>query len=190
MYYYVFRRDTRYGYYDYIQDFDNMIITEDPVRAAQVSRSELNYIDLDYLLSLGFHPVEITAVGLRFLAGALFRPVTRGYRPRVAPPKPRRLPVPPPPPKPRPGRIPAGRAAAGRPVSGIGRATQHPADAPAFLQAARPCPAERPKRREARSRSAHADAGSSEFFAQAPERRRGLFLLLDLSGQAERAMKA
>lgn len=122
MYYYVFRRDTRYGYYDYIQDFDNMIITEDPVRAAQVSRSELSFIDLDYLLSLGFHPVEITAVGLRFLAGALFRPAARGYRPRVAPPKPRRLPAPPPPPKPRPGRIPAGRAAAGRSVSGIGRA--------------------------------------------------------------------
>lgn len=122
MYYYVFRRDTRYGYYDYIQDFDNMIITEDPARAAQVSRTELGCIDLDYLLSLGFHPVEITAVGLRFIAGAMFRPAVRGFRPRVAPPAPRRMPAPPPPPRPRPGRIPAGRAAAGRPVSGIGRA--------------------------------------------------------------------
>ena len=86
-----------------------MIITEDPARAAQVSRTELGCIDLDYLLSLGFHPVEITAVGLRFIAGAMFRPAVRGFRPRVAPPAPRRMPAPPPPPRPHPGRIPAGR---------------------------------------------------------------------------------
>ena len=71
-----------------------MIITEDPARAAQVSRTELGCIDLDYLLSLGFHPVEITAVGLRFIAEAMFRLAVRGFRPRVAPPAPRRMPAP------------------------------------------------------------------------------------------------
>ena len=95
-----------------------MIITEDPARAAQVSRTELGCIDLDYLLSLGFHPVEITAVGLRFIAGAMFRPAVRGFRPRVAPPAPRRMPAPPPipgrPPRgPKPPKPPRGRGGGG-----------------------------------------------------------------------------
>ena len=107
-----------------------MIITEDPARAAQVSRTELGCIDLDYLLSLGFHPVEITAVGLRFIAGAMFRPAVRGFRPRVAPPAPRRMPAPPPPPRPHPGRIPAGCAAAGHGARRTRRRSARPAAHP------------------------------------------------------------
>lgn len=132
-----------------------MIITEDPARAAQVSRTELGCIDLDYLLSLGFHPVEITAVGLRFIAGAMFRPAVRGFRPRVACLRRR----------PRPDRIPAVSLPAAPPravpfpASAARRGPWCPADAAPFRPTGRPSPEGRRGVRNRPNRPGDADEG-------------------------------
>ncbi|MBQ8507961.1 MAG: hypothetical protein IJ466_11110 [Clostridia bacterium] len=145
MYYLIGRDLDADGRYEFIQDMDNMILTEDPNRALQMTENELNYIDMEYLNQGGFYAMEADRFQVSLLEALLFRPPVRGYRPRVAPP-PRRyrhrrvpprnhllgifgIPVPPKPPrapKPRPAARrksapaprPAGhRAAAGRPAA-------------------------------------------------------------------------
>lgn len=140
--YYLIGRDLDVdGRYEFIRNMDNMILTDDPHRALQFTENELAYIDMDYLNAAGFYALEADRFQVSLLEALLFRPLVRGYRPRVAPPprryrhrrKPPRshllgffgVPVPPRPPKaprPAPRRKPAPpkpRAAAPRPVIGM-----------------------------------------------------------------------
>lgn len=88
--YYIFRRDTGFGYPDYIRDFNTMTVTYNPFQAQQVSDTELFFIDIPYMNSLGFYAVPIDEIGIRFIPRLLFRPPFRGFRPRFTPPPPRR----------------------------------------------------------------------------------------------------
>ena len=125
------------GKYEFIRDMDNMILTEDAGRALQMTETELDYIDMDYLNEAGFYAMEADRFNVPLLAALLFSPLIRGYRPRVAPPPRRRrtrkapprshllgmfgIPVPPKPPKPRraparkPRRAPAPKPRAAAP---------------------------------------------------------------------------
>lgn len=105
------------GQYEYIEDMDNMILTENPGRALQFTKTELNNMDMAYLNQYGFFAVEATNL-VGYTLSRLFAPLTTSYRPRVAPPP--RRPRPPihrgpmGPVVPAPRRAP--RAAAPRPV--------------------------------------------------------------------------
>ena len=116
MAHYVFQRNNGYGDFDYIRSFETMEITDYPEQAAQVDDRYMAYIDIPYLNSLGFFAVGITSLALRILPMLLFQPLTRGFRPRVAPRPPR-------PHVPRPATVVAPRApraprvAAPRPVT-------------------------------------------------------------------------
>ncbi len=79
------------GRYEFIQDMDRMILTDDPARALQMTENELDYIDMSYLNDAGFYALEADRFQVSLLDALLFHPVMRGYRPRVAPP-PRRRP--------------------------------------------------------------------------------------------------
>ena len=132
MAHYVFQRNNGFGDFDYIRSFETMEITDYPEYAAQVEDKYLAYIDMPYLNSLGFYAVGITSLALRILPALLFRPLTRGYRPLVAPRPPRaHIPGAVPPRMPRPPRVPRPpRAAAPRPV-GPGPRPIAPAPGPA-----------------------------------------------------------
>lgn len=88
--YYIFRRNTGFGYPDYIRDFNTMTVTYNPFQAQQVSDEEIFFIDIPYMNSLGFYAVPIDEIGIRFIPRLLFRPPFRGFRPRFTPPPPRR----------------------------------------------------------------------------------------------------
>ena len=81
------------GHYEFIQDMANMILTEDPYRALQVTEYDLTYIDMAYLNEYGFYALEASRFQVSLLERLLFRPIVRGFRPRIAPP-PRRAPRP------------------------------------------------------------------------------------------------
>jgi len=74
------------GRYEFIQDMANMILTEDPYRALQVSEYDLTAIDMAYLNEFGFYALEADRFQVSLLERLLFRPITRGFRPPVAPP--------------------------------------------------------------------------------------------------------
>lgn len=92
MYYLIGRDLDADGQYEFIQDMDNMILTEDASRALQVTEHELDYIDMEYLNAAGFYALEADRFRVSLLEALLFRPTVRGYRPRVAPPPRRRPP--------------------------------------------------------------------------------------------------
>ena len=92
MYYLIGRDLDADGRYEFIQDMDNMILTENADRALQVTENELDYIDMAYLNAAGFYAMEADRFKVSLLEALLFHPVVRGYRPRIAPP-PRRWPV-------------------------------------------------------------------------------------------------
>lgn len=81
------------GRYEFIKDMANMILTEDPYRALQVTEHDLTYIDMAYLNEYGFYALEASRFQVSLLERLLFRPIVRGFRPRIAPP-PRRIPRP------------------------------------------------------------------------------------------------
>lgn len=96
------------GRYEFIQDMDRMILTDDPARALQVTENELDYLDMSYLNQAGFYALEADRFQVSLLEALLFHPVVHGYRPCVPPPPRRRPPKPrglfgifAPPPKPR-----------------------------------------------------------------------------------------
>lgn len=92
------------GRYEFVQDLNDMILTEDPGRALQFTKSQLNHIDMGYLNAAGFYALEADRFHISLLGGMLFAlPLVMGFRPRVAPP-PRRRMAPPPPPRPLPPR--------------------------------------------------------------------------------------
>lgn len=153
MYYLIGRDLDADGRYEFIQDMENMILTDDANRALQVTENELSYIDMEYLNAAGFYALEADRFQVSLLEALLFRPLVRGYRPRVAPPprryrhrrKPPRshllgifgVPVPPRPPKaPRP--VHHRKPAPPKPRAAAPRAAR-PAIAPA-RPAARPAP--------------------------------------------------
>lgn len=124
------------GRYEFIQNMANMALTTDPYRALQVSEYDLSSIDMGYLNDYGFYALEANRFQVSLLERLLFRPVARGFRPRVVPP-PRHMhrPIPPkprihgmmnasrPPRHPAPARLPkAARPAPGRrgPAMGAG----------------------------------------------------------------------
>lgn len=115
MYYLIGRDLDADGQYEFIKDMDKMILTEDPASALQVSEEQLEYIDMAYLNAAGFYALEADRFQVSILEKLLFSPIMMGYRPPVAPPRPRRR-MPPPPPRraprrpapPRPGRSPLG----------------------------------------------------------------------------------
>ncbi len=122
------------GRYEFIQNMANMALTTDPRRALQISEYDLSCIDMAYLNDYGFYALEADRFQVSLLERLLFRPVVRGFRPRVAPP-PRhmRRPIPPkprvhgimnatrPPRHPAPPRMPkAERPAPGRHAPGMG----------------------------------------------------------------------
>lgn len=92
MYYLIGRDLDADGQYEFIHDMDNMILTEDPNRALQMTERELDYIDMEYLNAAGFYAMEADRFQVSLLEALLFRPTVRGYRPRVAPPPRRRPP--------------------------------------------------------------------------------------------------
>ena len=92
MYYLIGRDLDADGQYEFIQDMDNMILTENANRALQVTENELDYIDMAYLNAAGFYAMEADRFKVSLLETLLFHPVVRGYRPRIAPP-PRRRPA-------------------------------------------------------------------------------------------------
>lgn len=81
------------GRYEFIKDMQNMILTEDPYRALQVSEYDLTYIDMEYLRQYGFYALEASRFQVSLLERLLFRPRTFGFRPPIVPP-PRRAPLP------------------------------------------------------------------------------------------------
>ncbi len=108
------------GRYEFIQDMQNMILTEDPDRALQVSEYDLTYIDMAHLNQYGFYALEADRFHVSSLERLLFRPRVRGFRPPIAPP-PRRRMVPP---APRP-MMGLRRPGAPRPVLGHPSAPRH-----------------------------------------------------------------
>lgn len=94
------------GRYEFVQDLNDMILTDDPGHALQFTKSQLNHIDMGYLNAAGFYALEADRFQISLLDGMLFAlPLVMGFRPRVAPP-PRRRMAPPPPPRPFPPRRP------------------------------------------------------------------------------------
>ncbi len=74
------------GRYEFIQDMTNMILTDDPYRALQVTEYDLTFIDMEYLSEHGFYALEADRFKVSLIERLLFRPVVRGYRPRIVPP--------------------------------------------------------------------------------------------------------
>lgn len=105
MYYLIGRDLDGDGQYEFIQDMDNMILTEDSKRALQMTETQLAYIDMEYLNQAGFYALEADRFNVSILEELLFSTLVHGFRPRVAPPPRRARRVPPPPP-PRPRRVP------------------------------------------------------------------------------------
>lgn len=108
MYYLIGRDLDGDGDYEFIQDLENMILTEDANRALQVTERELDAIDMAYLNEAGFYALEADRFQVSILEQLFFRPLVRGFRPLVPPPPrpPRARRVPPPPPRPRARRVP------------------------------------------------------------------------------------
>lgn len=92
MYYLIGRDLDGDGKYEFIQDMNRMILTEDPHRAMQISASELDDLDMEYLNQAGFYALEADRFELSLLDALLFHPMMRGYRPPIAPPPRRRPP--------------------------------------------------------------------------------------------------
>jgi len=96
------------GNYEFVKDLDNMVLTDDSRRALQITDTQLDYIDMEYLNAAGFYALEAKRFNVSILEELLFTTLVRGFRPRVAPPprrRPRRMPPPP-----RPRRAPRPRA--------------------------------------------------------------------------------
>ena len=169
MYYLIGRDLDADGRYEFIQDMDNMILTENANRALQVTENELDYIDMPYLNAAGFYAMEADRFQVSLLEALLFHPAVRGYRPRVAPPprrrtvrrrmptalgllgallhphkpSPRRKPAPRPPKPPRPKRAAPARpkaAAPARPAPGRSAGPARPAAPGRRVSPARPDP--------------------------------------------------
>ena len=129
MYYLIGRDLDADGQYEFIQDMDRMILTEDPNRALQVTERELDYIDMDYLNAAGFYALEANRFRVNLLGQLLFSPLMRGFRPMVPPP-PRRPRVRRPAPKPRPMHAPHPARPRAIAKAGRGRALGLGMDAP------------------------------------------------------------
>ena len=96
------------GRSEFIQDLNNMILTDDANRAIQLTKTQINQIDMAYLNAAGFYALEADRFHVSLMDSLMLaRPLVMGFRPRVAPP-PRRRRTPPPPP--RPPRPPMPRA--------------------------------------------------------------------------------
>ncbi len=130
MYYFIGRDIDGDGYPEFVTNLETMALTEDPSRALQFTARELEYLDMPYLNSFGFYAIEAPRYGIPQLMNMLFRPTTRSYRPRVAPP-PRRV-------RPPRGPVPMGNPLngprpVGRPMNGpgpIGGPGPHPMNGP------------------------------------------------------------
>lgn len=90
MYYLIGRDLDADGQYEFVKDMENMILTEDPNSAIQMTETQLSYLDMEYLNEAGFYAMEADRFQVSILEKLLFSPLVMGYRPRVAPPPRRR----------------------------------------------------------------------------------------------------
>lgn len=79
------------GRYEFIKDMQNMVLTEDPYLALQISEYDLTYLDMEYLNQYGFYALEASRFKVSLLERLLFRPRVIGFRPPITPPPRRAL---------------------------------------------------------------------------------------------------
>ena len=127
------------GKYEFIQDINNMILTENANKAIQFTKTQINQIDMAYLNAAGFYAIEADRFQVSLLESLMFAaPLMMGFRPRVAPPPRRRRMPPPPPPRPPRRRAPTlGEALVGAIVGASAPKPPRPAPKPRPLSAVR-----------------------------------------------------
>ena len=73
------------GKYEFIQDLNNMILTDNANRAVQLTRTQINQIDMAYLNAAGFYAIEADRFQVSLMESLLMAaPLVLGFRPRVA----------------------------------------------------------------------------------------------------------